>query len=80
MLQKNKDGISWLEFELLSEANLKHGVFLSPLNFKGIDWPKTVLNIPTLVSGKHCHGKDVSMVHSGVDRPTCDAIVTKRKI
>lgn len=85
MLKKNKNDISWLEFELLAEAKLKHGVFLSELNFgshdentvlKRREHVKSILNIPSLVSGKQCHGKKVSMVFQEGDNPTCDALAT----
>ncbi len=85
MLQKSHNGISWLEFELLAEAKLKHGVFLSDLNFGSHDpeivrsrreTVKSVLNIPAIVFGKQCHGKDVYLVTQEGDHPTCDALAT----
>lgn len=80
MLRKTQDGISWLEFELLSEAKLNHGVFLSPLDFKEKDYDPIVnriLNIDRIVSGRQCHGKDVCLVAKVGENPLCDALVTK---
>jgi YfiH family protein len=87
MLRKIKNDIEWLEFELLAAVNLKHGVFLSELDFgsqeadtvrKRREHVKCILNIPALVSGKQCHGNNVSLVNSELDYPTCDALATKK--
>jgi YfiH family protein len=77
MIEKNNNGISWLEFELLTEAKLKHGVFLSPLNLRSCNLPQAILDIPSLVTGKQSHGKDVKLITHGEDNPSCDSLVTE---
>jgi YfiH family protein len=77
MIQKHKNGVSWLEFELIADAKLKHGVFLSPLNSRQSDHAKSILDIPALVSGRQCHGKDVGIITHENDNPVCDALVTQ---
>ncbi len=81
MIYRKQDDIHWLEFELLANEGLKHGVFLKngDLDFRNSVAKNSVmqaLQITSVSSSKQCHGKEVAYFADDKIIPFCDALVT----
>lgn len=78
MIRKEKDSISWLEFELFSSfPDLIHGVFLRPV--PKIEKIKELFEVP-LILGKQVHAKNVVMVTTAEQNlEACDGLMTQEK-
>jgi YfiH family protein len=74
MIRKNRGEIEWLEFELLQEAQVKHGVFLR----NGGDAEKA-LEVDDILFFNQVHGKEIAVIEEKKCELKVDGAITKTK-
>jgi len=74
MIRKNRGEISWLEFELLQKAKVKHAVFLKQSSeVTKFDW------FEEIVYFNQVHGKEIALIEKRGEIHRADGGITKMK-
>jgi len=75
MIRKKREGVEWLEFELLQDVpGLIHGISL-----RQEGCIRQALQIPRTHSGVQVHGNQIALVTDGAQAPQqCDGLITQK--
>ena len=83
MIRKNKNGIHWLEFEILQKfPNVVHGVFLKADTESGsesVEKLQSILVVTSVISATQVHGNEVKDINGLLETDSCDGLTTTKK-